>query len=350
MKTSRILFLLTILASTLVSCQDHYDMAVENADGVTIYYNLSNDGKELKVCSKTMDGNSYSGDVVIPKEVTYKGVTRKVTGIELWAFEECKELTSVTIPSSVTDIKDNPFYSCGSLTSIIVDAGNTRFDSRDNCNAIIETESNKLTTGCNNTIIPDGVTSIGMDAFYNCSGLTSITFPNNVEIIGEKAFGWCSGLTSIDIPKSVRRIDKEAFFACSGLTSIIVDAGNPKYDSRDNCNAIIETKFNELIVGCQNTIIPDGVTRIKEYAFYGCHGLTSITIPSSVWTIEEQAFNDCGLSEIISMIENPNRIDTNTFSDSTYNNATLYVPKGTIDKYKAQEGWEKFTNIKENSK
>ena len=130
MKTSRILFLLTILASTLVSCQDHYDMAVENADGVTIYYNLSNDGKELKVCSKTMDGNSYSGDVVIPKEVTYKGVTRKVTGIELWAFEECKELTSVTIPSSVTDIKDNPFYSCGSLTSIIVDAGNTRFDSR----------------------------------------------------------------------------------------------------------------------------------------------------------------------------------------------------------------------------
>ena len=92
------------------------------------------------------------------------------------------------------------------------------------------------------------------------------------------------------------------------------------------------------------------MTRIKEYAFYGCHGLTSITIPSSVWTIEEQAFNDCGLSEIISMIENPNRIDTNTFSDSTYNNATLYVPKGTIDKYKAQEGWEKFVNINEKSK
>ena len=346
MKTSRILFLITILATTLVSCQN-YDIAAENADGVTIYYNLSNDGKELKVSSKTMDFNSYSGDVVIPEEVTYKGVTRKVTGIELWAFEECKELASVTIPSSVTDIKANPFHGCGSLTSIIVDAANPKYDSRDSCNAIIETESNRLISGCQNTIIPDGVTSIGMDAFYNCSGLTSITIPNSVEIIGENAFGWCSGLTSIDIPNSVWRIDREAFFACSGLKSIKVEEGNPVYDSRDNCNAIIETKYNNLLTGCQNTRIPDSVTDIDYGAFYRCTDLKSITIPNSVEIIGESAFKECGLTEIISKIENPLAIDTNTFSDSTYNNATLYVPKGTIEKYKAQEGWKKFVNIKE---
>ena len=269
-----------------------YDIEVKNAYGVSIYYNYINDGTELAVTfHSNIYYNSYHGNIVIPEEVTFMNRSRKLTSIDKRAFYNCSNLTSVTIPNSVT--------------------------------------------------------SIGVEAFYNCSGLTSITIPNSVEIIGENAFGWCSGLTSIDIPNSVWRIDREAFFACSGLKSIKVEEGNPVYDSRDNCNAIIETRYNNLLTGCQNTRIPDSVTDIDYGAFYRCTDLKSITIPNSVVIIGESAFKECGLTEIISKIENPLAIDTNTFSDSTYNNATLYVPKGTIEKYKAQEGWKKFVNIKE---
>ena len=129
MKTSRILLLLTILATTLVSC-NHYDMAVENADGVTIYYNLSNDGKELTVigCPTIFiiaNTYYYSGDVVIPEEVTYKGVTRKVTSIGDFAFVDCNDLTSITIPNSITRIGDFAFTGCTGLTSITITDGVT---------------------------------------------------------------------------------------------------------------------------------------------------------------------------------------------------------------------------------
>lgn len=311
MKTSRILFLITILATTLVSC-NHYDMAVENADGVTIYYNLSDDGNELTVTSYRRHGwYSYSCNLVIPEEVTYKGVTRKVTGIDAWSFSHCRDLNSLSIPSSVTNIEIGPFEHCYDLISIIIDAGNPKYDSRDSCNAIIETESNKLIAGCKNTIIPSSVTSIGSNAFNGCFELTSITIPNSVTSIGEEAFASC-GLTSITIPNSVTSIGECAFWGCN-LTSISI-GNNVKY-------------------------IGDG-------AFCDCI-LDTLMIPGSVMSIGERTFESGVISEIISMIENPFAIDTNTFSDSTYNNATLYVPKGTIEKYKAQEGWKKFVNIKE---
>ena len=236
-----------------------------------IYYKILN-GSEVEV---TSGSSKDSGSVTIPSTVTYNGTTYSVTSIGSWAFYNCKGLTSITIPNSVTSIGRYTFEGCSGLTSIVVEEGNTIYDSRENCNAIIETNSNTLILGCQNTIIPNSVTSMGDYAFYDCSSLTSVTIPYSVTWIGSYTFA-----------------------GCSGLTSIVVEEGNTIYDSRENCNAIIETNSNTLILGCQNTIIPNSVTSIGDYAF-SCSSLTSITIPNSVTSIGSSAFSGCsGLTSV----------------------------------------------------
>ena len=227
------------------------------------------------------------------KSLTSFTIPNSVTSIGHATFVGCSSLTSITIPNSVTSIGKLAFTDCSSLTYIVVEKGNAKYDCRENCNAIIETATNTLIRGCQNTIIPNSVTSIGDLAFFGCSSLTSITIPNSVTSIGKGAFRGCESLTSITIPNSVTSIGGSAFSGCSGLTSIIVEKGNAVYDSQENCNAIIETATNTLIRGCQNTIIPNSVTSIGNYAFYGCFGLTSITIPNGVTSIGKGAFYGC---------------------------------------------------------
>ena len=206
------------------------------------------------------DGYSkYSGNITIPGTITYNEKTYSVTSIGDKAFYDCSGLTSVTIPNSVTSIGDNAFSDCSSLTSVT---------------------------------IPNSVTFIGKYAFRGC-GLTSVTIPNSVTSIGYGAFSVCSRLTSVTIGNSVTSIGDYAFGNCYGLTSIIVEAGNPTYDSRENCNAIIETNSNTLIVGCKGTTIPNSVTSIGDFAFSVCLSLTSITIPNSVTSIGDFAFSGC---------------------------------------------------------
>lgn len=148
-------------------------------------------------------------------------------------------------------------------------------------------------------IIPEGATEIDWKAFDGCKELTNVVIPNSVKCIKSWAIHSCTGLTRITIPDSVTEIDNLAFYGCTGLTSIIVSKGNKIFDSRNDCNAIIETKTNKLLLGCKNTVIPDSVKEIDFNAFNGCTRLTDIVIPDSVTEIECYAFQDCsGLTSI----------------------------------------------------
>ena len=348
--------MLVVLMSIVSNVASAHDFEVDG-----IYYNITSSSAPLTVAvtyqgSGSYDSDEYSGSVTIPETVTYDGRTYSVTSIED-AFAFCSGLTSITIPKSVTSIANGACAYSQSLTSIVVDNGNTKYDSRNGCNAIIETETNTLIAGCNKSVIPENVTKIGDHAFYGCydlivtipnsvtsiegmafygcRALTSVTIPENVTEIGGAAFFGCFGaaffgclnlasimipnsvtsigsdafvecaLTSITIPSSVTSIGTSAFRGCSKLTSIVVEDGNTKYDSRNGCNAIIETATNTIIAGCINTVIPESVTSIGEAAFWGCRDLTSVSISNSVTSIGLMAFSHCSsLTSIV--VENGN--------------------------------------------
>ena len=226
-------------------------------------------------------------------------------------------LNSVDIPNSVTTIGSHAFHDCFNLSSIF---------------------------------IPNSIAKISSYAFYGCTRLKSVTIPNSVTEIGDNAFRYCQELISITIPKSVTAIGTGVFSGCSGLTNLIVDSDNKTYDSRGNCNAIIEKSSNTLFAGCKSTAIPSSIIAIGKFAFSNCSGLSSIIIPSSVTTIGYNAFSDCYDLYIIKCLAiappNPSICTKDAaFYGINQKKCKLFVPKGSIDYYKHAPCWMRFKHI-----
>lgn len=195
-------------------------------------------------------------------------------------------------------------------------------------------------------IIPEGTTEIGEMAFAFCDSLKNITIPESVTEIGVKAFSDCTSLESITIPESVTKIGNLAFVRCASLKSFVVAEGNPAYDSRECCNAIIETETNTLIAGCETTIIPGTVTKIGRSAFNCITLLESITIPESVTEIGRCAFYGCTSLTTITLPTGVDEIEDGAFEgcDSI---ATIFVPAGKVDYYKERLDEDFHDNIVE---
>ena len=384
-----------------------------------LYYNYIPKGKVAEVKSIASD---FKGDLTIPSTVTHEGETYTVTKIGDRAFSNCK-VTSVTIPNSVTTIGSYAFSGCSGLKSINIpnSVATIGMDCFYGCNSLTSVNISDIKSWCSisfdldkiplsnplyyakhlylngeeiqNMIIPNGVTVIKDNVFYNCLGLSSVSIPNNVTFIGKNAFFGCSGMISINIPNSVTSIGYNAFSGCSGLTSIILPNSITSISDYafHNCNGLKSISLPSSVTtiggsafsdcsGLTSITIPNMVTSIGYSAFANCSGLTSIAIPNSVTSIGRNAFYGCsGLKSIsigsgISSIENgafsncPELTDvycyaekltdrdpiwgesdglythSNAFEGSYIEYATLHVPEGCLDAYKDVEPWMNFKN------
>ena len=335
---------------------------------------------------KTLYG--YKGIIPDNTTIKVKDGTTCITRYALYKHERYgwssnPGLVALEIPASVNMIGHDDeywdddkgyyeyptFYSTPNLQSIIVDKNNPYYSSPENSNAIVEKSTGILIAACNNTEIPSSVRAISNHAFDNLR-IKSLNIPDNVIFFG--GVFYCPNLEIITFGRNVRKIISS--YNNPKLNRIVVNPDNPYYDSRDDCNAVIEKSTSKLIIGCASTIIPEEVEEISNSAFNGngsensinsiiipnkvkkisngafgwLRSLESIVIGKSVKEIESFAFsNSSKLTSVYSLNDIPSEIDKNAFENNTYEKGTLYVPTGSKNNYMETTGWSKFKNIVE---
>ena len=329
-----------------------------------------------------------------------------LTRIDATAFQNCKSLTELTIPASVTTIEAGAFLGCYGLSSIKVESGNPNYDSRQGCNALIETSTGMMLIGSSSTVIPDGVKTIASYSFFN-TDITKADLPNSVTDIGENAFRDCRKLTSVTIPKSVSEIRKQAFLGCSGLAELTIEDGvaaigeeafrdcsslkelkvpgsvkkigdmafkacsslkklmiengveSIGYGVFSNCTGLTSADLPNSVtnagcpfMGCSSLTdlrLSEGLTILVSDFFANCSSLPTVTIPKSVTQLNGALFKGCtSLASITCLNPLPPTCNSSTFDGIDFT-IPLYVPKGCVLKYKAADGWRNFVIIREAS-
>lgn len=285
------------------------------------------EGAVTNIGDHAFDECSNMTDIKMPNTITKIGsiafsscyaltdmsLPNTVTTLGSWAYSHCRSLTKVYIPKSLTDIGNWALIGCENVTSMEVEQGNPVFDSRDNCNAIIRSATNTLVAGCQTTVIPNTVTSIGRSAFYDCANLTNITIPTSVTTIEEAAFYRCRKLREVEIPDMVTTIGEAAFTLCQGLVSVK---------------------------------IPDNVVSLGKEAFEYCHDIKTLVLGSSLADIGDNAFHNCyNLKEITVKATTPPTCGTKgVFTGVNKDVCELIVPSASVDLYKAAFEWKDFKN------
>lgn len=391
-----------------------------------IYYNQLSSNTVEVTYSSLDDNYRYIGHIDIPDKIVENGYTfyvisidknafygctklksinigNNIASIESYAFSGCESLSSIHIGKGVRKIGNNIFDNCCELSSIEIDRNNPIYDSRNNCNAIIETESNCLLNGCKNTIIPNSVTSIGSFAFYHCTGLYNIVIPKSVVAIMNGAFMGCTGLTNVQIPSGVVSIEDNAFRECTSLPSVSIPEGVEKLGTSvfKGCVSLSSISFPKSLVtigeaafsdctgletvalpnsvtsigasvfsGCSNlsaVVLPNNISKLSDNLFSNCTSLSTILIPNSVNTIGNSAFSNCSTLSSIVLPKKVSSIGSSAFYqcenllkvysfnltppdiqydsfNSVYEIAKLYVPKEAVFQY-GSSLWRNFKNV-----
>ena len=311
--TINITIVINIEGSGSDNPSDGLHQTIEEAQAMGFTFSSYEDGLQID----SFENKQFKSEINIPEQIG----DFKVLSIGTSAFEGQSNLKKITLPNTITTIKRYAFRNCTGLTDIILSEGLTdiyqyAFKNAGAANSTLEIRSNikfdyhtSYFSDSNFThlLIADGVTSIGDNAFYECTSLTSVTIPNSVTSIGGSAFYGCTGLTSVTIPNSVTSIGDRVFYGCTGLTSVTIP---------DSVTSIEFSAFSGC-TGLTSVTIPDSVTSIEFNVFSGCTGLTSVTIPNSVTFIDAYAFRDCTSLTSVTIPDSVTSIGNDAFRDCT---------------------------------